>query len=746
MGRNPTDCELETIAQTWSEHNSHKTFKAKLIIDGKKKKSLFSRLKKATQKIHHPDTLVVFSDNAGIVSFDKDYAICGKTETHNSPSALEPFGGSMTGSGGVFRDIAGTGLGAKNIASTDIFCFADPNLTRDRVPPGCLHPKRILQKCIAGVRVYGNCMGIPTVNGSLHFNNNYRAKPVVLVGAYGIIPKKFIFKKKINPADLVVSIGGKTGRDGIHGATFSSAEMSKDTEDIASSAVQIGNPIEEIRMVEALLEARDAHLIKSITDCGGGGYSSAIGEMAKDMGVKIDLALVPLKYEGLAPWEIWLSEAQERMILAIEPKNLNKLKEICHKYNTGVYPIGEFTDTQKLELVYGDELVADIDMTFLHDGIPKKILIGKDRKKFKVQSASVKTRSKAEKKVNYGLILKKILSNLNVASKEEIVRRYDHEVQGRLVLKPYIGVELDGPSDGAIIKPLFDSDKGLALAHGLNPEISVLDPYWGGIYAVDEAVRNLVALGCNPQKIFLLDNFIFPQPDKYTIGDLDRAVDGICKVALIFKTPFISGKDSLSGTYIQDSLKIEVPPTICISAMGIVDKIQKSISSDFKKPGSVIIHLGQLNGNLGGSIYSLESQFKDNIPQFNIKKAAQIYFKLYLAIQQGLILSAHDISEGGLAVTLTEMCFGGDCGASVGLNGDSVTSLLFSESGGRLLIELKKDKLLAFKKIFRGNSYTILGQVKKEKRLEIDNNDKNILNENIDELKKTWQEPFRNYF
>ncbi len=741
IGRNPTDCELEILAQTWSEHNFHKTFKTPLIIDHRKKKPFMERIKQTTQLINHKDALVTFSDNAGIVSFDKNFCLAAKTETHNSPSAIEPYGGAMTGSGGVFRDIAAAGLGARNIASTDIFCFAPPTLAQNQVPQGCLHPKRIMQKCILGVRHYGNCMGIPTVNGSLSFHPDYRAKPVVLVGAYGILPKKYIHKKKIKKGDLIVTVGGKTGRDGIHGATFSSGQMSGSTDTIAASAVQIGNPIEEIRMFDALIEARNKGLIKNITDCGGGGYSSAIGEMAKDIGALVDLAKVPLKYQGLSNWEIFLSESQERMIVALNSKHLKAFQKICQKYNTGVWEIGKFTGNKRLEIVAGKDRGADLNMQFLHYGLPKKILVGKYRKK----QSTINYQLSIKKKFNYSSILKKVLSNLNVASKEEIVRRYDHEVQGRLALKPFLGVYMDSPTDGAIIKPLFNSAKGLAISSGLNIGISKIDPYWGAISAVDEAIRNIVAIGTNPQKIFLLDNYIFPKPDKYVLAELHLTPDGHYQYSKIYGTPIISGPDSLSGTYVHGNLKINVPPTVCVSALGIVDDIKNSISPDFKSAGNLIIHLGQVNKNLGGSILSSEMKFKDNFSKFDIKKASILYLKLYQAMKKGLILSCHDISEGGLIVTLSEMCFGGDCGAKINIIKDPF-SYLFSESAGRFLIEIRGENIKNLKKIFINIPIEIIGKVIEPKKLIIKRNKKNIINQNILELKKYWQKPFKKYF
>lgn len=738
--RDPTDCEIETLAQTWSEHNYHKTFRSTIKINGTQKESFIKRIQKTTKKINHKDALVVFSDNAGIVVFDEKHAICAKTETHNSPSAIEPYGGSMTGVGGVLRDIAGTGLGAKNIAGSDVFCFGFPDQSQKDVPKGCIHPKKMMQKCIQGVRDYGNRMGIPTVNGSLNFDPNYRAKPVVLVGAVGILPKKYVNKKNIKASDLVITVGGKTGRDGIHGATFSSGEMSENTSNTANSAVQIGNPIEQKRMLDALLEARDKNLIKYITDCGGGGYSSSIGEIAKDHGVKVDLSLVPLKYKGLKPWEIWLSEAQERMTVILDKKDWKDFQEVCERFNTKAHCIGEITDDNELTLVYKDKRVANLDMKFLHEGVPKSTLMGVARKNV--------IKKKNPKKSSLHDVLLKILSHPNVASKEEIVRRYDHEVQGRLALKPFSGDNFDSPNDAAIIKPLFNSQKGVSIAHGLNTKISKRNPYLGALYAVDECMRNLISVGTNPNKIFLLDNFIFPKVDENVISDLDKTVDGLCSAALVFKTPFISGKDSLSGTYQNGKTKIEVPPTTCVSAIGIVEDIQKSISSDIKKEGSILVLVGEQNDKLGGSVFEEVTGASGlPLPDLNLNHAKKTYTSLNNLIEKGYIHSAHDVSEGGMVISILEMFFGSTYGITMNISAEkNLTNMLFSEAGGRIIIEIDEKNLSLLNSGKTKVQYQVIGKVNSSGKIILESKKREILNRNINELKKVWQSTFQKYF
>lgn len=376
-GREPTDGELETLAQTWSEHCVHKTFKAKLVIDGQEKEPLFKRLMNITKEINHEMVLSAFKDNSGVIDFGDGWAVCGKVETHNSPSAIEPYGGAATGSGGVFRDIAGTGKGAKVVASTDIFCVAPPNIMESSIPEGCLHPRYILRRVVTGVRDYGNRMGIPTNNGSVHFHEDYRAKPTVIVGAYGLMKKKDVQKDEPSAGDLIVAVGGRTGRDGIHGATFSSGEMHEKTGELHSRAVQIGNAIEEKRAFDAILEMVDQGLIKAITDCGAGGFSSAVGEMAEEVGALVNLESAPLKYSGLAPWEIWISESQERMVLAVAQKNIDEVMVIAKKLNVEAAIIGMFTGNKKLEVKYGEESLIDLEMDFLHNGLPQRVMHGK---------------------------------------------------------------------------------------------------------------------------------------------------------------------------------------------------------------------------------------------------------------------------------------------------------------------------------------------------------------------------------
>jgi phosphoribosylformylglycinamidine synthase II len=508
LGRKPTDVELETIAQTWSEHCGHKTFKGKITLDGKVVDNLLkSTIIKATKKLNKPWCLSVFKDNAGVIEFDEDNAVCFKVETHNHPSAVEPYGGAATGLGGVIRDPMGTGLGAKPICNTDVFCFGPPDFSYDKLPQGVLHPRRVFKGVRAGVADYGNRMGIPTINGAICFDDRYVANPLVFCGTVGIMPKHMSQQGMQKTGDLVVVAGGLTGRDGIHGVTFASGELTTESESVSSSSVQIGNPIVEKKMLDVLLKARDRGLYSRITDCGGGGLSSAIGEMGAETGVRVDLEKVSLKYAGLSYAEIWISESQERMVMAVPPDKARELLDMFAAEDVVATAIGEFTDNRRLQLYYDGHRVSDLDMEFLHNGLPQL-----ERK------AGWKSTRRAEpdfpQPKDLGGDLLRILGSWNVCSKEWVIRQYDHEVQGGSVLKPLVGCANDGPGDASVLRPVLDSDKGLIISNGINPRYGDLDPYWMAASAIDEALRQVIAVGGNLDRVALLDNFCWGNPEK----------------------------------------------------------------------------------------------------------------------------------------------------------------------------------------------------------------------------------------
>lgn len=747
IDRDPFDAELETIAQTWSEHCQHKTFKARIRINGDIKPSLISRLRRGVERFPN-GVISAFDDNSGVVRFFDGTAVCGKVETHNSPSALEPFGGAATGVGGVLRDIMGTGQGAQVIASVDIFCFAPPHLDLAKLPAGCLPPDYLLRHVVRGVQTYGNQMGVPTVNGSIHFDDDFRAKPTVIVGAYGIMPEVHAKKGTPEVGDLIVVIGGRTGRDGIHGATFSSGEMTERTVSVNASAVQIGNAIEEKRMSDAILACRDAGLIRAITDCGAGGFSSAIGEMGSELGVKVFLERAPLKYSGLAPWEIWVSESQERMVLAVQPEHLRHVLTICKELNVEATHLGEFTDDRRLLVTYEEEIVCDLDMAFLHDGLPERTLTAKVRRET-FDEPYIPVPMGTQFVGHY----RRVMAHLNVCSKEPIVRRYDHSVQGASALPPFSGLRHDGPNDAAVITPILGKPYGLVISHGLNPRLMRIDPYWGSVWALIEAIANLVAVGGNPKEMWLIDNFIWPFPNEEYLGALDRAVDACVDVMNAFEVPFVSGKDSLSSTYRgQDGVVINIPPVLCISAFGKIPDVAKTVTSDFKEVNSLIALVGDLHPlAMGGSVYyeaccGVTGNF---IPRVDdLGAIVRRFVDLHDAIKSGLIRSCHDISEGGVGAALAEMCFGGDMGAEIDVSALGISSrpdnLFFNEMPGCFLLELDGEKVADLISI--GLPFRIVGRTTAEKTIKLFEKSGSICTVSVDELQQEWKRPMKEVF
>lgn len=701
IGRDPSDVEFETIAQTWSEHCVHKTFKARIEVnemasdenDGQPSTAVVDSLirtylRSATDKINAPWVVSAFVDNAGIIDFDEEYDISFKVETHNHPSAVEPFGGANTGVGGVIRDVIG--VSAKPIANTDVLCFGPQNLDPASLPEGVLHPRRIQSGVVAGVQDYGNKIGIPTVNGAVLYDEGYTANPLVFCGTVGIAPKGK-HRKQPRTDDRVIVLGGRTGRDGLRGATFSSMTMDAQTGEVSGASVQIGDPITEKGLIDVIVRARDLGLYNDITDCGAGGLSSAVGEMASVSGCDVDLSGVRLKYAGLAPWEIWLSEAQERMVLAVPPANLPALQELCDTYDTELTDIGAITGGGKLVVRHAGKMIIDLDNTFLHGGIPQRRLaavINKTRAAAPApapQSQDVQAR------------LLSLLASPNIASKAAIIRRYDHEVQGGTVIKPLTGVQSDAPSDAAVIKPIGTKGvKGIVLSNGINPEFGKRDAYRMAWAVMDEAVRNAVAVGADPDRIAVLDNFCWGDPLRpETLGTLVEACRGCRDAAVYFSTPFISGKDSLNNEYLgPDGLRHSIPPTLLISAIGVIPDIHRAVSMDLKAADNTIYLLGE--------ILSQQTPVPDVPPT-----ALQVYQALHRAITAGLVKSAHDLSEGGLAVTAAEMCIGGRLGMELDID----AALLFMEVNGCLLVEVTPRDARSFESHFAGLPTRIVGKV-----------------------------------
>ena len=745
--RKPTDVEVEKVEQTRSEHCCHKTFKSKITLGKKTIDNLMkSTVMKATRELNKPWCLSVFKDNAGVIDFDGRHAVCFKVETHNHPSAVEPYGGAATGIGGVIRDPLGTGLGAFPILNTDVFCFGPPDLPHANLPKGVLHPRRIFKGVRAGVADYGNRMGIPTSNGAVLFDERYVGNPLVYCGTVGIMPATMTQKGLQKPGDLVLLVGGKTGRDGIHGVTFASGELDKESETLSSSSVQIGNAIVEKKALDAIIQARDLGLYSRITDVGGGGLSSAVGEMGEETGVRVDLEKVPLKYAGLSYTEIWISESQERMILAVPPDKIEQALAIFRNEDAEATVIGEFTDTKRLQLYYNKTLVCDLDMAFLHGGLPQL-------QREAVWQPPAHPEPEFKQPADLTGDLKKILGSWNVCSKEWVIRQYDHEVQGTSVLKPLVGVANDGPGDAAIIKPLADSAKGIIISNGINPKYGDIDTYWMAASAIDEALRQVIAVGGNLEEVALLDNFCWGNPEKPDrLGTLVRAAQACYDMAVVYGAPFVSGKDSLYNEYETGKESICIPPTLLISAMAVMDDVNKAVSMDCKKAGNLIYLIGNTYKELGGShYYAVHGSIGSSVPKVNPQKGKQLMNALSKATKEGIVKACHDLSEGGIGVAAAEMAFAGSLGMTLNLKNvplgepiDRDDFVLFSESNTRFLSEVAPQDKAAFEKIMSGTDFAEIGKVTASKKLIVNGlKGKSMLEADIAELKEAWQKPLR---
>ncbi|MCA9027688.1 MAG: phosphoribosylformylglycinamidine synthase subunit PurL [Planctomycetaceae bacterium] len=764
LGREPTDIELETIAQTWSEHCSHKTLAGRIAYRDEHGERTFQNMLKetifaATQTIRKmlgdDDWCVsVFKDNAGIVTFDEKQDVCIKVETHNHPSALEPYGGANTGIGGVIRDPIGTGMGARPVCNTDVFCFAPPDTPHDTLPPGVLHPKSVMQGVVAGVRDYGNRMGIPTVNGAVYFDERYLGNPLVYCGNIAMIPRG-MSEKHVTPGDYIVAVGGRTGRDGIHGATFSSAELTHESEELSGGAVQIGNAITEKMLLDVILEARDKGLYNAITDCGAGGFSSAVGEMGEKTGAEVWLEKAPLKYSGLTYTEIWISEAQERMVLAVPPNSWEEFESLCASEGVEATIIGRFTDTQRLVLSYDGAEVGNLDMAYLHDGRPPVVRQAVYQSP-NLQGGGIREGQATEPLADasgsedHAKTLKSILSSLNVCSKEWVIRQYDHEVQAGSVVKPLVGITNDGPSDAAVVRPDLMSNRGLVISCGMNPRYGDIDPYWMAAAAIDEAMRNCVAVGADPEKIAILDNFCWGNTERpETLGSLVRAALGCQDTAIAFGTPFVSGKDSLNNEFTHGERTISIPPSLLITALGQVADIRQCVTMDLKEPGNVLFLIGDTKSEFGGSHYHLSVGIDGGeVPRVDMEQAPRVFAALHEAITSNLLRSCHDLSEGGLAVAIAEMAFAGGYGVDVSLGGFGKmddTVALFSESCTRFVVEVPAADADRFEELIKqrtGRSAVQLGLVTEKGRVRIVSIEGNVrIDESIDDLKECWQRP-----
>jgi len=764
LGAQLTDAELEALAQTWSEHCKHKIFSARIeYSDEKGEKQTIDSLFKtfivgATRDVRQAKgeqdfCLSVFKDNAGVIRFNDDWSLVFKVETHNSPSALDPYGGALTGIVGVNRDPFGTGRGARLIFNTDVFCFASPFYDKP-LPPRLLHPRRIFEGVVEGVEHGGNKSGIPTVNGSIVFDERFAGKPLVYCGTAALMPAMLHGRpghdKKALVGDRIVMTGGRIGKDGIHGATFSSEELHEGS---PVTAVQIGDPITQKRMFDFLTIARDRGLYNAITDNGAGGLSSSVGEMAEDTGgFEMHLDRAPLKYPGLQPWEILISEAQERMTVAVAPDRLEEFMTLAKEMDVEATDLGQFTDSGYFHCLYNGETVTYLSMEFLHEGVPQLVIPARWEEKAPAEPL-------LPQPLDLDGTLQHLLARLNVCSKESVVRRYDHEVQAGTVLKPLVGVDNDGPADGPVVRPLFDSFEGVVTAHGICPRYSDIDTYHMMACAIDEGLRNYVAVGGNIEHVAGLDNFCWCDPVKsektpdgeYKAAQLVRANQALYDYCLAFGVPLISGKDSMKNDYQIGDTKISIPPTVLFSVIGKIEDVRKATTMDVKRPGDLVYVLGLTRNELGGSeYYAMRGEVGRNVPRVDAPSALERYRALNAAQAEGLIASCHDLSDGGLGVALAESAFAGGYGLQIELAQLPVEGVLrddvrlFSESQSRLLVTVRPEQMSAFEALFAGQDCGLIGRVIEEPELLIFGSEGQILVKSaLSTLKEAWQRPLR---
>ncbi len=755
----PTDLEMEVLAQTWSEHCKHKIFASKVRYEnnetGRKEdlNNLYKTCIRDTtadlrKKLGEDDYCrSVFSDNAGVIAFDQNWDVCIKVETHNSPSALDPYGGALTGIVGVNRDPMGTGMGANLLCNTDVFCFASP-FHEGEMPPRLLHPRRVFEGVRCGVEHGGNKSGIPTVNGSVVFDERYLGKPLVYCGTVGMLPRRLPngkpgWQKKAEVDDLIVMVGGRIGKDGIHGATFSSEELNENS---PATAVQIGDPITQRKMYDFIMRARDKGLYHAITDNGAGGLSSSVGEMAEDTGgCVLDISLAPLKYDGLRPWEILVSEAQERMTLAVPKEHIDEFQAMAADMDVESTILGRYTDSGFFEVRYGDRIVGSLQMDFMHDGVPQYELEAEwDRPEFKEISLDSCS-------IDQGAFLKRMLGRLNICSKEYLIRQYDHEVKGGSVIKPLCGVKRDGPADAGVLRPVLESDMGLVVSHGICPRYSDFDTYWMMANAMDEAIRNAVCVGGNPDFMAGVDNFCWCDPvqsertpdGKYKMAQLVRACKALQHFSYAFGVPCISGKDSMKNDYMNAGIKISIPPTVLFSVIGVINNVVATQTSDFKKAGDVIYLLGATSRELGGSEAADELGLSGGrVPTVDAASAHARYGFVHGLLGQRWATACHDCSDGGLAVALAEMSLGGRLGCDIDIDkvavaGQAMNAMetLYSQSASRIIVTVKPNLAPLMDTLGEYNQIASrLGTVTDTGCMTVRSGSSVLLNEPVDEL------------
>ncbi len=766
LGPAPTDVELECLAQTWSEHCKHKIFNATIHYreqDGLSKtiRSLFKEhIRASTEAIRKKQEadsgksflVSVFHDNAGVIAFNERMHLVYKAETHNSPSALDPYGGAMTGIVGVNRDPFGTGLGAELLVNVWGYCLADPH-TQASIPQGLMHPRRIRDGVHRGVIEGGNQSGIPYGRGWEIFDDRYLGKPLVFCGTIGKMPVKvaerLAHEKQVCPGDKIVMCGGRIGKDGIHGATFSSAELDESS---PVQAVQIGDPITQKCMFDFLLEARDADLYRAITDNGAGGLSSSVGELCTlSGGARLDLALAPLKYAGLDPWEILISEAQERMTLAVAPEHLDAFMSLAKRREVEATVLGDYTDNGHFEVLYNGEHAAYLPLSFLHEGLPPMELNAS-------WTAPVHSEPKPMAQDDWSGALVAMLRRPNLTSGEKKARHYDHEVKGLSVIHPYVGLQADMPSDATVFMAEHGYDAGYVLSEGVNPFYSDIDTWWMTASVIDEAVRKAIGTGGRLDHMAGLDNYCWPDPvesDKtpdgqYKLAQLVRSTSALSEFCQTYGVPCISGKDSMKNDSSMGGVKISIPPTLLFSVIAKVDDVTRCVTMDPKQSGDLVYLLGRTRDELGGSEYYRYRGhgIGNKVPRVDPSETLPLYRAVEEAIRRGLLHSCHSPTKGGVLIALARMAMAAELGLDVDIERDTdvrslgIEAALFSESNGRFVVTVAEDRARVFEEVMNGIACHAIGSVTQAQSLRVRRNGSVLLDASLFDLKRAWKETF----
>ncbi|HXJ93907.1 MAG TPA: AIR synthase-related protein [Terriglobia bacterium] len=741
QARPHTDAEIEILVQSWSDHCYHTTWKSL---------GLLKQLSQATADINHPLVVSAFKDNAGGMEFYEGWVVTVKGETHNFPSSIAPFGGISTKHGGVIRDTLGFGKGAYPVGGTTVMGTMDPRLAEQDVPAGALHPRLIVSESIRGTAYYVNPMGIPMMHPLYRTHPRY-AKCFALGHSFGLIPKQYAIKETPQPGDIALLIGGETGRDGIHGATASSAGMTGETLSRESAAVQIGHPITERKFTTAIPVLRDAGLIRSITDLGAGGISSAAGEMAEKTGVELDLDCVPLKDRSLTAWEILLSESQERMLLAVAPENLVQAQAILDRYEVAHAAIGRFTSSRRFEASWQGQKVVDLEMSFLWAACPIEPVEVREPKR-RVEPLRLPTLKTREE---WSAAVHGVLGHYHCADQSPAGSRFDSTVQGRTVVGPYGGRDHRMPTNLAVSAPLRGKPYGLVTTVAFNPFYGDADPRVCAQLMVIEAITKAVVAGVDYREMVLCDNFYTPRLRPETAWDLREMVAAIAELSRALGVPFISGKDSSSGTFEAAGRRIDVPPTLAVATMGRVPDVSRVVTKEFKRAGNRLLLLGRSDGGgLGGSVYAdLNGQRGDRLFEgYDASSIRQLWDLLLALRRERQYVSGAAIAEGGTLLRVFEASLGSGLGARIELapgaagttTGQDATSFakeehFFGEFVGSVLLEIEPDVRLDALKV----PYRWLGEVISQAEIMLTEGGSEVLRESLADLEESWAKTFR---